>query len=125
MRVHMRGVEFGDGADPAVAPSVGMTAEEMEEMYRLLAIARYEDRYVIPPAHREVAARLEGHDGGCPVGQHGYPHSESTPAPAPSVSAHFMLGTQLGHQLPPVRRTAEGFAGGLPLTVVRSTGEVQ
>jgi hypothetical protein len=36
-----------------------------------------------------------------------------------------MLGTQLGHQLPPVRRTAEGVAGGLPLTVVRSTGEVQ
>ena len=29
-----------------------MTIAEMESMYRLLAIAKYEDRYVIPSAHR-------------------------------------------------------------------------
>jgi nitrate reductase beta subunit len=125
MRVHMRGLEFGDGADPAVATSVGMTAAEIEEMYRLLAIARYEDRYVIPPAHREVAARLEGHEGGCPVGEHGYPHSESTPAPAAVAGAHFMLGTQPRPALPPVRRTAHGFEGGMPLTITTSTGETR
>jgi nitrate reductase beta subunit len=118
MRVHMRGKEFGDGADPAVARSVGMTASEIEEMYRLLAIARYEDRYVIPPAHREVAARLEGHDGGCAVGEHGYPHSASTPAPTTSAGAHFMLGTHPKGVLPTVRRTALGFEGGLPLTAI-------
>ena len=102
-----------------------MTAAEIEEMYRLLAIARYEDRYVIPPAHREVAARLEGHDGGCPVGQHGYPELEFTPAPTLSPNAHFMLGQPPGGQLPPVRRTADGFAGGLLLKVRGSTGDAQ
>ncbi|MDQ2960856.1 MAG: hypothetical protein M3R48_07380, partial [Candidatus Dormibacteraeota bacterium] len=120
MRVHMRALEFGDGADPGIASSVGMTAAQIEEMYRLLAIARYEDRYVIPPAHREVAARLEGHQGGCSVGEHGYPHSDSTPAPAANVPAHFMLGTERPGVLPTIRRTAHGFEGGLPLTIAPS-----
>ncbi len=39
------------GASPA---SVGMTAETVKEMYRLLAIAKYDDRYVIPTAHPEM-----------------------------------------------------------------------
>ena len=40
-----------------------MSAEDIEDMYRLLAIAKYEDRYVIPPAHAEDAGRLmDQHD---------------------------------------------------------------
>jgi nitrate reductase beta subunit len=114
MRVHMRAKEFGDGSDPGVAAAVGMTAAEIEEMYRLLAIAPYADRYVIPPAHREVAMRLDDH-GGCPVGEHGYPHSESTPASRAETAAHFMLGTEPKGVLPTVRRTADGFEGGFSL----------
>jgi hypothetical protein len=34
-------------------------------MYRLLAIARYEDRFVIPPAHAETADRLLAQQGAC------------------------------------------------------------
>jgi len=34
-------------------------------MYRLLAIANYEDRYVIPQAHAELGARLMQEQGGC------------------------------------------------------------
>ena len=114
MRVHMRAQEFGDGADPRVAAAVGMTAAEIEEMYRLLAIAPYADRYVIPPAHREVATRLDGQEG-CPVGEHGYPHSASTPATRSEAAAHFMLGTQPKGRLPQIRRTSRGFEGGLTL----------
>lgn len=33
-----------------------MTEETMHEMYELAAIAKYEDRYVIPSSHREDAA---------------------------------------------------------------------
>ena len=35
-----------------------MTVEDVEDMYRLLAIGKYEDRYVIPKAHTELAGRL-------------------------------------------------------------------
>ena len=34
-------------------------------MYRLLAIADYEDRYVIPQAHAELGERLMQEQGGC------------------------------------------------------------
>ena len=34
-------------------------------MYRLLAIAKYEDRYVIPKAHTELAGRLMEQQGAC------------------------------------------------------------
>jgi len=38
---------------------VGMTEEELYDMYRLLAIAKYDERYVIPSAHVEQAHALE------------------------------------------------------------------
>jgi nitrate reductase beta subunit len=40
-------------------------------MYRLLAIAKYDERYVIPAAHAKDAAALEAQAaayGDCPVG---------------------------------------------------------
>ena len=59
MRSFMRGVTLGTGRDAELAAAVGMTPEAMEQMYRLLAIAKYEDRYVIPKAHHEEAHNLE------------------------------------------------------------------
>jgi nitrate reductase beta subunit len=59
MRSYMRGVTLGQGRDAELAAAVGMTPEALEQMYRLLAIAKYEDRYVIPKAHREEAHNLE------------------------------------------------------------------
>lgn len=34
---------------------VGLSVPQVEEMYRYLAIANYEDRFVVPSAHREDA----------------------------------------------------------------------
>ncbi|GAA4233057.1 nitrate reductase subunit beta [Actinomadura meridiana] len=51
MRSHMRRVNLGEAEDPEIARSVGMEPAEIERMYRLLAIAKYEDRYVIPTAY--------------------------------------------------------------------------
>lgn len=67
MRAHMRRDNLGEPPDPSIASAVGMTAEEIEEMYRLLAIAKYEDRYVIPTAAVGDAAALEESvlDHGC------------------------------------------------------------
>ena len=59
MRSYMRGISIDDVRDERIARAVGMTGEEVEAMYRLLAIAKYEDRYVIPSAHAEQAHSLE------------------------------------------------------------------
>ncbi|MGF1427228.1 nitrate reductase subunit beta [Kitasatospora sp. LaBMicrA B282] len=59
MRAHMRAVNLGESPDPEVAAAVGMTGAEIEELYRLLAIAKYEERYVIPTAALADARRLE------------------------------------------------------------------
>jgi nitrate reductase beta subunit len=65
MRGHVREQNLGGEPDPALARSVGMEAADMEAMYRLLAIARYEERYVIPQAHPEAAGELAAHQGAC------------------------------------------------------------
>ena len=59
MRSYMRDITLGRNSNAAIPESVGMTEEEMNEMYRLLAIAKYNDRYVIPKAHVEQAHDLE------------------------------------------------------------------
>ena len=67
-----------------------MTGEQIDDMYRLLAIAKYEERYVIPAAHAEDAHRLEqlgtecslDYEGGPGMGGSG-PFGESSGAPAP------------------------------------------
>jgi nitrate reductase beta subunit len=55
MRTFMRDINLGQDPDESIPASVGMTGEQLYDMYRLLAIAKAEDRYVIPHAHREEA----------------------------------------------------------------------
>jgi nitrate reductase beta subunit len=59
MRSYMRDINLGRETQPHIPESVGMTEEEMYEMYRLLAIAKYEERYVIPTAYDAKAHDLE------------------------------------------------------------------
>ena len=56
MRTTMREQTLGGDPDPDVATHVGMTVEQIQRMFRLLAIAKYDERYVIPRAHTEAAA---------------------------------------------------------------------
>ena len=55
MRMHMRARTVESRDDTAILARVGMTASQVEAMYQTLAIANYEDRYVIPSTHREYA----------------------------------------------------------------------
>jgi len=55
MRAYMRGKTVDGVVKTEVLHRVGLTAGQVEEMYRLLAIANYEDRFVIPTTHREYA----------------------------------------------------------------------
>ncbi|QGU01360.1 Respiratory nitrate reductase 2 beta chain [Corynebacterium kalinowskii] len=58
MRTHMREIRTGREPSPEIAEAVGLTGEQLKEMYKLLAIAKYDDRYVIPTAHTETPAGI-------------------------------------------------------------------
>jgi nitrate reductase / nitrite oxidoreductase, beta subunit len=74
MRAHMRNVTLNQPQDDSIAASVGMTDQSMREMYRLMAIAKYNERYVIPTAHVERAHELE--ELGCSLDFAGGPYEE-------------------------------------------------
>ena len=59
MRSYMRDINLGRDPNDAIPESVGMSGEDMYEMFRLLALAKYDERYVIPTAHAEQAHGLE------------------------------------------------------------------
>ncbi|MGW4364134.1 nitrate reductase subunit beta [Nocardia takedensis] len=59
MRAYMRDINLEDPPDESIAEAVGMTGERLYEMYRLLAIAEYDQRYVIPTAAAGEARALE------------------------------------------------------------------
>jgi nitrate reductase beta subunit len=72
MRSYMRDINLGRETQPQIPHSVGMTEEEIYEMYRLLAIAKYEERYVIPTAYTAQARELENL-AGCSLDGEGGP----------------------------------------------------
>ncbi len=55
MRNYKRAIELGDGARPEIAHQVGMEPAELEAMFRMVAIADYDQRYVIPQRHGELS----------------------------------------------------------------------
>jgi len=104
MRRFMRAANVEGRVDTAIASDVGMTPDEIEAMFRMVAIGDYDDRYVIPKRHGEEGADAFGRQGsvgldfsGCSV----------TVAPAaaiedgienydsPAVAADFDLRDQL------------------------------
>ncbi|MCM2252278.1 MAG: nitrate reductase subunit beta, partial [Ramlibacter sp.] len=65
MRAYQRNKHVHDTVDTAMLRQVGLEQGEAEEMYRIMAIANYEDRFVIPTAHREYAENAFNVRGGC------------------------------------------------------------
>jgi nitrate reductase beta subunit len=57
MRAYKRGQHVEGVEDLQVLEDVGLSVAQVEEMYRYLAIANYEDRFVVPTAHREDALK--------------------------------------------------------------------
>ena len=58
MRQFMRGRTVEGRDDMAVLDAVGLDVETLEDMYSTMAIANYEDRFVIPSNHKEVVGDL-------------------------------------------------------------------
>ncbi|MCW2621380.1 MAG: nitrate reductase, beta subunit [Frankiales bacterium] len=104
MRSFMRDVNLGREPDVGIPDAVGMTPEDIEDMHRLLAIAKYEERYVIPSAHAEgrdpqqLAHSLEelatecslDYDDGPGMGGSG-PFGESSGGPTPVAVENFHM----------------------------------
>lgn len=67
MRSYMRDIRLDQPANPEIATAVGMGEEDLLAMYRLLSIAKYEDRFVIPTTHPEILRTPTPYI--CPVGE--------------------------------------------------------
>ena len=101
MRSYMRKREVLGEIDEQLPGRVGLTGPELERMYRLLAIADYEDRYVIPQAHAELGERLMQEQGGCGLDFDGGPGQLRRRGPA---AGHVLAGRALRRrELPPDR----------------------
>jgi nitrate reductase beta subunit len=104
MRSFMRDVNLGREPDVSIPEAVGMTVEDIEDMHRLLAIAKYDERYVIPTAHaeagdpRHLAHKLEetatecslDYEGGPGMGGWG-PFGESSGGSTPIAVENFHM----------------------------------
>jgi nitrate reductase beta subunit len=98
MRSYMRDINLGREPQADIPASVGMGEEQMYDMYRLLALAKYDERYVIPPAHAEQAHSLEelatecalDYDGGPGMGGSG-PFGEGSGASVPIAVENFQM----------------------------------
>jgi nitrate reductase beta subunit len=55
MRMHMRARTVENRIDAEILRGVGLSVAQVEEMYKVMALADYEDRFVIPSTHREYA----------------------------------------------------------------------
>ena len=65
MRAYMRAKTIDGVIDEAIAERVGLSRDRIEEMYHVMAIANYEDRFVIPTSHREVGEDAYDLRGSC------------------------------------------------------------
>ncbi|WP_027417350.1 nitrate reductase subunit beta [Aneurinibacillus terranovensis] len=67
MRVHMRSKTVGDLESSRLLAEAGITMDQVEEMARLLAVAKYNERFVIPTGRREMDEYLPYKQGSCSI----------------------------------------------------------
>ena len=67
MRRFMRAATVDRRVDEAIARDVGMEPDEIEEMFRMVAIGDYDDRYVLPKRHGEVSPAAFAEQGSCGI----------------------------------------------------------
>lgn len=112
MRCYMRDINLGRETQPHIPESVGMTEEQIYQMYRLLAVAKYEERYVIPTSYvGELPAAAMTDDMGCSLSVDGGPgmyesgpFGQGSPTPVPIAVESF-------HALQHAGSAATGGAG--------------
>ncbi|WP_192898706.1 nitrate reductase subunit beta [Crenalkalicoccus roseus] len=102
MRMYMRARTVENRLDAGVLERVGLSAEAVEEMYKVMALADYEDRFVIPSTHREYAENAFDLKSAC-----GFSFGNGC-STSGSVGANLFSTKRIsaGHQAPrvPIRR---------------------
>ncbi len=63
LRGYMRSVNLGLEPDLAALSAAELSREEAEAMYRLLALGRYDERFVVPSSHRELRENAYAEQG--------------------------------------------------------------
>jgi nitrate reductase / nitrite oxidoreductase, beta subunit len=107
MRSYMRAVNLGDPADEMVAAAAGMTGAELTSLYRLLGIAKYDDRYVIPTAYEAEGRQLE--EIGCSLDYEGGPGMYASGPFGEASGRPTPVSVETFHALKQ-RQTSEGIA---------------
>jgi len=65
MRIYMRNRNIERRNDESVLGEANLDVATVEDMYRIMALAAYEDRFVIPSSHREYAENAYDLRGSC------------------------------------------------------------
>ncbi|WP_322031979.1 nitrate reductase subunit beta [Paraburkholderia sp. J76] len=65
MRAYKRTQAVNGVNDNAVLKRAGLTPGQVEDMYRTMAIANYEDRFVVPSSHKEMVEDSFNEKGSC------------------------------------------------------------
>jgi nitrate reductase beta subunit len=65
MRVFKREQTVHGKTDVALLQQTGLTPAQVEDMYQILAIANYEDRFVVPSSHKEMVEDSFNEKGSC------------------------------------------------------------
>jgi nitrate reductase beta subunit len=113
MRSYMRDVTLDRPRDESIAAAVGMTGAEIVQMYRLLAIAKYDERYVIPTAYEgsidvegrahqleEIGCSLDVDGGpGMVAGSGPFGEASGRPAPVSVETFHALRDRQTSDRL--------------------------
>lgn len=73
MRCYLRALNLGDPPDDAALQAAGLNDEDVHALYRLLAVAKYDERYVIPTAGIGDAHELESIATSCSLDTPGGP----------------------------------------------------
>jgi nitrate reductase beta subunit len=84
MRAYQRSVHVEGTPDTRALQETGMSVDMALEMYRYLAIANYEDRFVVPTGHQEITLEdFYGHQG-----QNGFTFGNDS---SPGISPHSLF----------------------------------
>ena len=65
MRRYMRAKSVEKTVDETTLKGTHLNAQQVEEMYQIMAIANYEDRFVIPSSHKELVENTFEDKAGC------------------------------------------------------------
>jgi nitrate reductase / nitrite oxidoreductase, beta subunit len=111
MRSYMRDINLGRDPDESIAQAVGMDGETMYDMFRLLALAKYDERYVIPTAHAEQAHALEELATECALDFDGGPGMMGESGPFGEGSGDLTPVAVQNFQMLKQRQTADDMSG--------------